>query len=644
MRVHVFAIGALVLLSIVTVGAVQNPNDLFQRGLARERADGDIEGAIQIYERIVRDFSSNRPLVAKTLVQLGICYQKLGQSKARAYYLQVIDKFSDLADMVAEARQRLANVEAEATESLVEIKTPFTNDPFGFAISPDGRSLVYQATVDGKSQLWLRRLDTVKVDPIPGTENARQLTYPFWSPDGRSIGFFAEQKLKRVDVNGDNLKVLAAAPEPRGGSWGKTGVIVYAPFDTGPLYRVPADGGERTLATRNEPGTVHQHPDFLPDGRHFLFYSRQGATLSVGSLDTLEARPLPLPRAVFAPPNLLMFISNGALFVREFDTEKLEVKGDSTRIVERVAYVGARENLAASASTVRSVAYRSGAGSPRQFVWLDRSGREIGIFGTSPVQGGNARFSPDGQTLVMNRVNSVWLVHANDGRSELFRSALSVFPVWAPDGNRIAFGVAGGFGTFDLFQKSVGSDSETPLLESLEIKYPSDWSRTGFLLYERLNSNTSWDLLALPPDSNESITIAQTAAQERFGRFSPDGNWIAYQSDESGGNEVYVQPFPGTSSARRQVSLRGGTSPRWSPDGTELYFLSSDNHLMVAAITHSTEGRMTDIARPTPLFPEPLRAGSDFEVSPKGDRFLVNAPVQDTQSIFVLSNWMGGRR
>lgn len=664
---RVAAIAIAILFCTVTLVLAQSGNDLFQQAVAKERADGDYEGAIQIYQRILRDFSKERLLVAKALLQLGGCYERLGQSKARGYYERLIAEYVDQKDLVAEARSRLAGAIKDTSDSRVEITTPFSSDLYSFAISPDGRSLVYQVTKDGASHLWLQDLMGGKAGPIAGTEDAGASAYPFWSPDGRSIGFFADGKMKRIPVGGGTPKVLADAPFPVGGAWGSAGVILYAPEYYGPLYRVPENGGVPTLATDLGSGTSHRWPQFLPDGRRFIFNrgaGQQRAEYWAGSLDSTTTRTLSLPgdrwsRSFVA--DQLWYSRNGELFVQSLDRDTLEVKGDAVKVTDRVA-TNSWGPLALSVSNAGRIALRAEGGVDRQFVWLDRRGqveKTLGVHDRYRPQ--FIRISPDGQRAVLSRSapdqgggggGGAWGILGSGDLILLVSPGTR--PVWSPDGTFIAMGRMENEVRFALWQQRVSSldglsrsvvDNEKKyLLQTCDSLWPNDWSRNGFLLYEGRSqalSTAPADLFALPLSGGEPIVVAQTSATERNGRFSPDGKWVVYESNEVGGRfEVFVQPFPGSTAQRRQVSTGGGVRPVWGRGGSEIYFMSPDDHLMVAEAKYLPNGHGVEIKSPAPLFAVPLPTTSEFDTI-DGERFLVNMPTQESTPIIVLSGWPG---
>ena len=357
--------------------------------------------------------------MAKALVQLGRCYELLGQARSRDYFEQVVSKYVDEADMVAEARTRLA---ARANSPL-QIATPSTDDPFSFAISPDGRRVAFAVTAAGRGVLWLHDLATGKAAPIAGADLVRSSTAPsggaapFWSPDSTSIGFFSDQKLKRIAAAGGTAQTLADAPAPAGGTWNRDDVIVFTPSVFG-LSRIPATGNGPAVAFgmgRNS------HPQFLPDGRHFLFHTLSEAAaigqptqvLRVGSLDDSDVKPLTVQTlaGVFAAPDQLLHAPGAGLFARRLDLHALELNGTSNHLLERVAVAPPSGTVAVSASASGTLVYRANV--PRrsgEFVWLDRQGRPTGhSFVPDPAAPCCARISPDGRTIAFGRNGSYGL-------------------------------------------------------------------------------------------------------------------------------------------------------------------------------------------------------------------------------------------
>jgi eukaryotic-like serine/threonine-protein kinase len=514
--------------------------------------------------------------------------------------------------------------ERPSPELRLEINTPPTTDPVSLAISPDGRKIVYVANNEGGSQLSLRSLDSISARPLAGTDAAR---FPFWSPDNRSIGFFAEGKLKRIDIDGGSIRPLADAVIGQGGTWNADGVIVFAPNPAGGLSRVSASGGESTVIMRVQQQVSLRFPQFLPDGRHFLYYrtgNPEARGVYIGQLDALETHRMFDAdfAAVYASTGHLLFVRQGTLFAQNFDPNKLALTGDPYPVAGPVA---AGAGLGAlSASAVGSVVYRSGSvAGQRQFIWFDRAGKEIErVGGPDSAAPSDPSLSPDGRRVALHRTvngnTDIWLLEL--GRNVLgrftFDPAVELRPTWSPDGRRIVFQSNRlphtGSTFFDLYQKTVfGTGTEERFLATPQNENVTDWSRDGrFVLYRTdagSELKTGFDIWAFRTDGDpKPFPVVRTSFEERDGQFSPDGKWIAYQSNESGRVEIYVQPFSDREekvSGKGQISTNGGAQVRWRPDGKELFYIALDGRLMAVSIRIAPDSQSIDADPPVALFP-----------------------------------------
>ena len=541
------------------------------------------------------------------------------------------------------------------SEMRLEITTPPTLDPVSFALSPDGQKIAFVATSEGRPRLWLRSLASSTTRPLTGTDFASS---PFWSPDNRSLGFFADGKLKRIDIDGSSPHNLADAPNSRGGTWNTDGVIVFAPSGGRPLFQIAATGGEPAALTQlDEPKQgSHRYPQFLPDGRHFLYYAQgspEASGVYVSNLDrSVTLRLLAADGGAVYASGHLLFVRQGVLFAQAFDLSSFALAGEPIAVAEQLA-VDNEDNVALSASAVGPIVFRTGSiRGLRQLAWFDRSGTELEKVG-SPIAGPLVpSLSPDQRRVALFRTEGgnvdIWLLELAGGRLTRFTTdaANEVFPIWSADGNHVAFTSR----TFFLYEKpanGVGSQQLLMQTPELQTKNPVDWSRDGrFLLYRSLDLKTSFDLWALPLFGDKKpFPVVQTNFDERDGQFSPDGKWIAYQSNETGRFEIYVQSFPGPS-AKSLVSSNGGAQVRWRDDGKELFYVALDGHLMAVPIKLDLAGKTLESGEPTPLFA--TRVGGavqsnykqQYMVASNGQRFLMNVLIEEPNSpITIMLNW-----
>jgi serine/threonine protein kinase len=544
--------------------------------------------------------------------------------------------------------------DAPAREVRFEIATPTTTDPFSLAVSPDSSTIVFVATSEGRPQLWLRSLDAVSARPLAGTNDAFD---PFWSPDSRSIAFFAGGRLERIDLDTGLVRPLAAAPNPLGGSWNRDGIILFTPNYTGPMFQVAATGGDTVPATQMEPGQAsHGFPQFLPEGRRFLYFASGTGDRGVylGQLGGgAPKRLLDADAPAVYGPGQVLFVRQGTLFSQAFDQASGVLSGSPVAIAEQVPVRATSRLAPLSASASGAVAYRSGpAGGARQFIWFDRSGRELGTAGESEGPFTFMALSPDGKQLAISQAvggnTDIWKLDLARSVSSRVTvdPASELLAVWSPDGTRLVLN-SNRSGVFDLYLKSVNDTTpEKLLLPTPQNKAPNDWSPDGkFLLYRSPSLTTGFDLWALPLEGDRKpFPVAQTTFEERDGQFSPDGNWVAYQSNVSERVEIYVQPFPGGNPER--VSTKGGAQVRWRPDGKELFYIALDGRLMAVPIQLNSADKTLVAGVPTPLFNARVgaAAGTPFQqqyaVAPDGQRFLMSV-ISDLRApvVTVILNW-----
>jgi Tol biopolymer transport system component/predicted Ser/Thr protein kinase len=531
------------------------------------------------------------------------------------------------------------------------------------ALSPDGRRLAFAATdSSGKQQLWVRSLDSLTAQQLAGTEGASR---PSWSPDGRFVVFGADSKLKKIDVTGGAPQNLCPAPGNfEGAAWNRDGVIVFGTTGLRALHRVAATGGESRPVTTLDPSLKEQRhgwPVFLPDGRRFLYLSfGSERAIYAGDLESpLRKRVVATHSAAAYAPGFLLYLRESTLLAQPFDAGKLEMRGDPVPVAEQVGYFQVAGEAYFSVAGAGALVYGSGTHvARRQPTWMDRAGKPLGTVGEPAVYSW-ITLSPEGKRLALERTDpmglsstDIWLFDLNRGASRRFTfdPTSDRSPVWSPDGSRIAFTSIRG-GIYDLYWKvSSGAGQDELLLKSGESKYPDDWSADGkLLLYEQADPKTRVDLWVLPlQGERKPVPFLQTEFSERQGRFSPDGRWIAYSSDESGRYEVYVQPYPPTG-AKWMISRDGGGRPEWRRDGKEIFFLGDPHQQLLSVdvkLPSGGSGGGVEAGVPRVLFPVAFGT-SAYAVSADGQRFLMNAPIQDAagaQPATVVLNWAASPR
>jgi Tol biopolymer transport system component len=521
------------------------------------------------------------------------------------------------------------------------------------SLSPDGRKLVFVGAASGRRRLYLRSLDSLESSPLEGTEGA---VSPFWSPDSRSIGFFADGKLQRKEIAGGPPQTICDAPflESRP-SWGASGEILFTQF--GPekpgVYAVSAGGGQpRNLLFARGKENFGLWPHFLPDGRRFLYLYRDFEAsedrrwyLRAGSLDSKETTPITNgigSRVEYVRSGYLVYGRSGALVAQPFDVQTLRLSGDPVTLGERVYYFNGPANTAFSTSQAGVISYETLA-PPSRVAWLDRDGRELETVGLDGIVG-SVRLSPDGRMVAATLrdeklgTNDLWLYDL--ARRLPLRLTLDEgddqLTVWSADGTRIFFrgDRAGPPDLFEIPASSPGQDA--PALLRPGVQHPEDASPDGrFLCFTEWSRKTNGDLWLLPlSGSREPVALATTSLYEAGARFSPDGRWIAYVSDESGAREIYLRPVVG-GAERIRVSAGGGAMPRWRRDGHELFYLSASREITAVPLGSGARPEPGAAVRLFRLEGE-VR---DYDVAADGQRFLVDTAPRDPAPISVLLNW-----
>ena len=545
-----------------------------------------------------------------------------------------------------------------APEMRLDIDVPPTTDLISIAIAPDGRAVTFVANMDDVARLWFRSLGKSDVRSLDGTEGA---SYPFWSPDSNEIGFFADGELKRIDLSTGDVLTVASAPYARGGAWGPGGEILFAPETIGALMMTSVDGRDPVPVTTLDPSLqnlTHRRPQFLPDGRHFLLRATNG--VFVGSLndENRAIRRVPIDSDTDAAfgAGYLFFVRRGTLWAQAFDPDRLTVRGDPVPVAHGVTWDMDRNVAAISVSNDGTLLYRAGAMEQRQLLWYDRSGAVLEAIGSpDAATPWDVQLSSDDSRVLTRRSPEglnpdIWVIEAGRGVASrlTFHEDIEVWPVWSPDGRDIVFASTRN-GTHDLFKKpSNGNGSAELLFRSSVPNVPSDWSADGrFLIFHHRAERADTDLWALPlMDGDEPFPLASTPFFERHGQVSPDGKWLALTSDQTGREEIYVQAFsePGT---RWQISVDGGSYPRWRPDTREIFYLGRSGEIVAAAFTELDSGSI-EVGDAETLFRVMNIVGGgsgggqshQYDVSRDGERFLINTIVSAPSGPMTLVlNW-----
>ena len=530
-----------------------------------------------------------------------------------------------------------------------------------FAISPNGRQVVFAAPQRGALVLWVRPLSTVAAKPLPGTEGA---THPFWSPDSRYIGFFAGGQLKKVAAGGGKPVELCPTPIERGGTWNRDDVILLAPTNSGPIQRVTSAGGTPAPVTALAKGEQsHRWPVFLPDGRHFLYFVGIGdggtGEIRSGSLDSKDTVPVGASdsNGLYAGGHVV-FVRDGNLMALPFDPDTRQATGDAFTVAEQVGLDDmAYGAVSTSTNNVLTYAHGSAQGTSR-LTRFDRAGNVLGTLG-DPGLYFNLSLEVNGSRVAVTRITppgnrDIWLIdraHADAPFRFTDDPAADFLPIWSFTGSQIAFSSSPLGAASNIYVRPADrSGPEERVLPSATPNYVMDWSRDGrFLAYTDLSIKTGSDLWTMPVyGDRRPEPFLQTRFNEDNPMFSPNGQWIAYDSNETGSTEVYVKAFPAAGGPKK-VSSGGGTQPMWGSEGRELFFLTLDGTLMAAKVT--TEGRF-EFDVPKPLFPTGVIFGGtnsyrrQYAVTKDGREFIVVVPDRRASSslITVFVNWLAARQ
>jgi len=553
------------------------------------------------------------------------------------------------------SRAQLENARRPMTASwLPPADTDFTSVVDGPpALSPDGSKLAFLTGEVADTKLWVRDVGTGAVHQL----EVERPTFPFWSPDGKNIGFFSAGKLKKVALAGGPVQVLCDAPEGRGASWSSRGVIIFTPNIREPLYKVPEGGGSPEKITEAKPGWTHRNPYFLPDGDHFLFTYREavGGPTSTTGVGELYGASLSgeQPRQIVASASNAQYSDGYLLYLREtvlvaqhFDPKSLKLSGDPTPVAEKLDYWNARD-LAAFAAAHGTLVFRHGSLQKTQPMWVDRTGKEVGRFG-EPGLYMSPHPSPDGTLVGVVRPDpdtgkgDVWIVDTNRNTMSrsTFADAASISYAFSPDAKRIAVGTVAGTASSGIWiQPASGSGTQEKLDTPKTFGNVSSWSTNGRYLFLMVQNNaTRQDVYYIDLNGDKKLTpFVQSPANETGAVLSPNGKWLAYASDESGRYEVYVTAFPGPG-GKWQVSNGGGAAPHWAADGKQIYYALPDK-LMVVPIQNV---ETFEFGAPTAL---PIHANefAALGAPAPGERFPALKALSGGQAHpqEVILNWTG---
>jgi Tol biopolymer transport system component len=534
------------------------------------------------------------------------------------------------------------------------------------ALSPNGHTVAVvgywesaREVIGTRNAIWIYEVGSQDWRSLGGTEGA---SYPFWSPDGKALAFFAEGKLKKLEVSGGPVQIICDAPSGRGGTWNRDGVIVFTPNATlgNGLYRVSASGGIPRQISKPDPARgeeSHRYAMFLPDGSHYLYLAANFSGrkeevdgIFVGSLDSNEKRfvTAATSNAAYAAPGYLLFCRGKTLFAQHFDLKRFALTGEPTTIlteIQQLPQVG-RAVFAASNDGLL-IAQTGSQVALSQPLWFDRKGNELGAVGKPGVYG-NVSLAPNGKTVAVNKTDmeslntDVWIyeLQRDSPKRLTFSPGFNVMPIWNPDASRLTFASNRQL-SVDLFiKKADGAQEEQDLVRDENDKFPYDWSRDGrYVLFAIGSSNLEFVTL---PELKTGLFLKVPSAV-RNAQFSPDEKWVAYASNETGKWEIYVTSFP-EARGRWQVSTGGGEQPRWRRDGKELFYLSSDGKMMAAPVTIGTNfdaGKPIELFQTSPRQPMSYNDQVIYDVGPDGQRFLILTQTKQAEGVpmSVVLNW-----
>jgi serine/threonine protein kinase/Tol biopolymer transport system component len=568
-----------------------------------------------------------------------------------------------LGAVLATAAVYLRSPSPAARDVRFEIAVPEMPGPHDIVLSPDGRYVTYAAAAGkGKTALWLRAINSVEVRMLPGTEGGGE---PFWSPDSKFIAFGqqigAEHKLKKIDINGgpaQTITDLGSSPTCCG-SWNRDGIIVFSHQNS--LRRVSASGGEATNIAeldRSLEEQFHAKPQFLPDGRHFLYLAwsprPENRAIYIGSLDSRTRTRLMTTEsnAMYAPPGFILFLRERTLMARPFDADSLEFTGEAVPLAKNIVLNAVGALGAFAASDEGTLIFRSEAADTgsRRFIWMDRLGRQGTPIG-APTSATRLSLSPDAMQVAFAEAGpgGVWIHDFDRNLRTRLATGYGINPIWSADGSRLIFGLGPTTLVSSVYEKpSNGGGSERLLLQQEPgmIVFPLDASADGrFLILGKIMPGNIRDIWVLPLNrGTKPFPYLVTPFQKPQATLSPDGRWLAYVSGESGAYQVIVQPFPDPSGGKWQISPEGGICPQWRRHGGELFYLDAKGRIVAATVK---TGRSFGVEKTAALFETRIGFPSvsvypspcPYDVTADGQRFLISEPLGMPSPITVVLNW-----
>jgi Tol biopolymer transport system component len=636
---------------------------LYELLTGRRPFQGD--GLPQIMAAIIRDEADLNPIPLRARPLIERCLQK--DPKQRLRHMGDVDLLlGDEAGTVPVQPHNAVQIGALAIVALLlaalalvhfraappaqrpsqlSVLLPARSRVQSLAVSPDGRAIAMVLVREGKQQIWLRPLDALEASPLAGTDGAAD---PFWSPDNQYIAFFADARLKKIGRSGGPVQTLCDALGALGGTWNRSGEILFGGLAQ--VQKISAGGGTVSNLP-NHAAVTGIFPIFLPDGQHYLATEggmsgspETGVWLrSVDGPDKRRILPDFSSVGIAEPPlnsrvGQVLFTRNGNLMALPFDMTDFKAAGEPFPVAGQVA--SSPYSLAAS-SGQGLLAYVSGRRSERQYVWRDRQGK---ILGVEPDAGNIVAISPDGKRLVGDRSDDTWIWQIGGGTgTRMMFGRGNPNAIWSPDGRYIAYGNRG------ISRKPAnGSGAPEVLLQAKVLVVPKSWSPDGrYILYAQSIAGAAADLFALRLGPNaKPFPVATTSGNEDQGQFSPDGQWVAYTSNESGVSEIYVVPFPPSAEGGKWlVSRGGGVQPRWNHNGKELFYISPDSKMMsVDVSTHPIfQAGIPRSLFATELVDTGIRTGPmSWDIAPDGNRFLIISDTSTDSSLTVALNWQTG--